>query len=274
MFEFRVLGSLEVVDQDGPLALGAPKQRALLAALLIHRGDAVSTDRLIDEIWGENPPASAIKIVQGYVSNLRRVLGGGRLVTRGRGYLLRVEPDQLDVDRFEALVAEGQRASLNGDPQTAAIRLRAALGLWRGPPLAEFAYESFAQPEIARLGEARLAAVESRVAAELALGHHAELVGELEALAREHPLREGFTAQLMLALYGSGRQAEALDAYRNARVRLAEELGLEPGPELKTLQTAILNQEPWLAESPRTGALAGLRSPLAKWRVGRDPGPE
>jgi YVTN family beta-propeller protein len=244
--EFRVLGSLEVVDDDGPLALGAPKQRALLAILLTHRGEAVSTDRLIDEIWGEQPPASANKIVQGYVSNLRRVLGDGRLVTRGRSYALETEPGQIDIDRFEALLADGRSALAGGDPERAADRLRVALSLWRGPPLADFAYEAFAQAEIARLEELRLVALEDRTEAELALGDHARLVGELEALVREHPLRERLRGQLMLALYRSGRQAEALDAYRNARCELLDELGLEPGRELQELQRAILAQEPAL----------------------------
>jgi DNA-binding SARP family transcriptional activator len=138
--EFRVLGSLEVVDRDGPVALGAPKQRALLAVLLVHRGEAVSSDRLIDEIWGERPPASANKIVQGYVSNLRKALGDGRLVTEGRGYVLQVEPGQVDAGRFETLVVQGREALEQGDPLTAAAILREALGVWRGPPLADFAY--------------------------------------------------------------------------------------------------------------------------------------
>jgi len=142
--EFRVLGSLEVVDHDGPVALGAPKQRALLAVLLLHRGEPVSSDRLIDEIWGEQPPASANKLVQGYVSNLRKVLGDGRLVTQGRGYMLRIEPGQTDVDRFEALAARGRRALEDGDALTAAAVLRQALGVWRGPALSDFAYEPFA----------------------------------------------------------------------------------------------------------------------------------
>jgi YVTN family beta-propeller protein len=246
VIEFRVLGALEVVDQGRPLALGTPKQRALLAVLLVHRGEPVSSDRLIDELWGERAPASAIKIVQGYVSNLRKVLGEERLVTRGRGYVLQADPGQLDVDRFESLVAEGLGALNDGDARAAAGRLGDALALWRGPPLADFAYESFAQSEIARLTEARLAALEQRIEAELALGEHARLVGELEALVREHPLRERFVAQLMLALYRSGRQADALESYRIARRRLVEELGLEPGRELHELERAILAQDPVL----------------------------
>jgi YVTN family beta-propeller protein len=238
--EFRVLGSLEVVDRDGPVALGAPKQRALLAVLLLHRGEPVSSDRLIDEIWGEQPPASANKIVQGYVSNLRKVLGDGRLVTQGRGYTLRVEPGETDVDRFEALVAEGRGALEGGDALTAGALLREALAVWRGPALSDFAYEPFAQPDIARLEESRLVALEDRIDADLASGEHARLVGELEALVHEHPLRERLQGLLMLALYRSGRQADALETYHTARDRLIDELGLEPGRALRELERAIL----------------------------------
>jgi DNA-binding SARP family transcriptional activator/class 3 adenylate cyclase len=239
-----------VVDVDRPLALGGPQQRALLAVLLVHRGESVSSDRLMDELWGEQAPASAIKIVQGYVSNLRKVLGDGRLITRGRGYSLHAEPGQLDVDRFESLVTEGRRALHERDPRTAAGRLREALALWRGPPFADFSYQSFAQSEIARLEESRLAALEERIDAELALGEHAQLVGELEALVREHASRERFIAQLMLALYRAGRQAEALAAYQHARVRLADELGLGPGPALRALEIQILEQAPGLQPGP------------------------
>jgi YVTN family beta-propeller protein len=246
VIEFRVLGSLEVVDQDGPVALGAPKQRALLAILLVHRGEAVSSDRLIDEIWGEQPPASAHKIVQGYVSNLRKALGDGLLVTERRGYVLRVEPGQLDVDRFETLVAQGRAALEQGDAMTAGAVLREALEVWRGPPLADFDYELFAQAEIARLEESRLAALEERIDADLALGEHAGLVGELEALVREHPLRERLRGQLMLALYRSGRQADALEAYRDARRELLDGLGLEPGRPLQEFERAILAHDPGL----------------------------
>ena len=259
VIEFRVLGPLEVVDEDSALALGSPQQRLLLAVLLVHRGEPVSSDRLIDELWGEQAPASAIKIVQGYVSNLRKVLGDGVLVTRGRGYLLHAEPGQLDLDRFESLLAAGRNASRRGDPRTAAERLREALGLCRGPPLTDFAYASFAQSEIARLAEAQLQALEERIDADLALGEHAQLVGELEGLVHEHPLRERLTGQLMLALYRSGRQAEALESYRIARCRLVEELGLEPGRDLQQLERAILSQDPGLA-SPARDTSRGLRA--------------
>ncbi|MGZ6638457.1 MAG: BTAD domain-containing putative transcriptional regulator [Solirubrobacteraceae bacterium] len=246
MIEFRVLGSLEVVGDDGPLALGAPKQRALLAVLLLHRGEAVSSDRLIDEIWGEQPPASANKIVQGYVSNLRKALGDGLLVTERGGYALRVEPGQLDVDRFETLVSQGRDELEQGDALTAAAVLREALSVWRGPALADFAFEPFAQAEIARLEESRLAALEDRIDADLASGEQARLVGELEGLVREHPLRERLRGQLMLALYRSGRQADALQAYRDARRELLDELGLEPGRALQELERAILAHDPGL----------------------------
>jgi len=268
VMEFRVLGSLEVVDHDGPVALGAPKQRTLLAVLLLHRGEPVSSDRLIDEIWGEQPPASATKLVQGYVSNLRKALGDGLLVTVGRGYVLRVEPGQVDVDRFETLVAEGRRALEGGDALTAGAVLREALALWRGPALADFAYEPFAQPEIARLEEARLAALEDRIDADLASGEHARLVGELEALVREHPLRERLQGQLMLALYRSGRQADALETYHTARDRLIDELGLEPGPELKELERAILAQDPALSPPRGRAARQPRTVARARWRGG------
>jgi YVTN family beta-propeller protein len=234
------------------VALGSPQQRALLAVLLVHRGEPVSTDRLIDALWGEQAPASAVKIVQGYVSSLRKVLDEGLLVTDGHGYVLQARAGQTDADRFESLVAEGRRASQEGDARAAAARLREALELWRGPPLADFAYESFAQPEIARLEELRLVALEERIDAELALGEHARVVGELEALVHEHPLREPFIAQLMLAMYRSGRQADALESYRTARRRLVDELGLEPGRELQELERAILAHDAVL-EPPARG---------------------
>jgi DNA-binding SARP family transcriptional activator len=251
VIEFRLLGALEVVDGDRPLTLGRPKQRALLAVLLLQRGEPVSSERLVDELWGQEAPASAIKIVQGYVSSLRKELGDGVLVTRGHGYLLAAAPGQVDVDRFESLVAEGRRALQEGDPRVASQRLRGALGVWRGPPLADFAYESFAQAEIARLQESRLGALEERIDAELALGEHAQLVGELEGLVREHPLRERLIGQLMLALYRSGRQADALETYREARRRLVEELGIEPSSDLQQLERAILTQDPALKPPTR-----------------------
>ena len=266
MIEFRVLGSLEVVDRDGRLALGAPKQRALLAVLLLRRGEPVSSDRLIDEVWGDQPPATATKLVHGYVSSLRKVLGDGPLLTEGRGYVLRVLPGQLDVDRFEALVARGREALEGGDPLTAASVLREALAVWRGPALADFAYEPFAQAEIARLEESRLAALEDRVDADLASGEQARLVGELEGLVREHPLRERLRAQLMLALYRSGRQADALEAYQHARRELLDGLGLEPGRALQEIERAILAHDPGLDLPARRTPTPSPESPRSRQR--------
>jgi DNA-binding SARP family transcriptional activator len=244
--DFRLLGPLEVFEHERSLALGGVKQRSLLALLLLQRGGLVSTDLLIDQLWGNSPPATAGKSVQVYVSRLRKLLGEGRLSTHGRGYVLRVDPGELDLARFEELAGEARHAT----PATAARKLSEALALWRGPALADLAYEPFAQVEIARLEEMRLAAVEQRVEADLALGRHAELVAELEALVSREPLRERLRCQLMLALYRSGRQAEALEAYRAARRDLSEELGLEPGEELRRLEQAILRQDPAL-EPPR-----------------------
>ena len=268
VIEFRVMGPLEVVDEGRPVAIGSPKQRALLAVLLLHRGEAVPSDRLIDDLWGEHPPASAIKIVQGYVSNLRKVLGDEIVLTRGRGYVLQAKPGQTDVDRFEALVSEGRRALEDGDAGGAVARLGKALTLWRGPPLADFAYQTFAQPEIARLDESRLTVLEDRIDAELALGEHAQVVGELEALVREHPLRERLIGQLMLALYRAGRQADALETYRSARRRLVDDLGLDPGPELQNLEQAILAQDAALGAPRRRAARESSAPERARWRGG------
>jgi DNA-binding SARP family transcriptional activator len=238
--EFRLLGPFEVVDGDRVLALGGVKPRSVLALLLLHANEVVSTDRLIDELWGDEPPATAVKSVQVHVSRLRKELGEDRLITRAPGYVLRVEPSELDLARFEQLLGEAHGA----DPELQATALREALALWRGPALADLAYEQFAQTEIARLEEMRLAAVEQRIDADLGRGAHATLVGELEALTAQHPLRERLRWQLMLALYRSARQADALEAYGTARRDLSEQLGLEPGEELRQLQQAILDQRP------------------------------
>jgi len=240
--DFRLLGPLEVAEHDRSLALGGVKQRSLLAILLLHANELVSTDHQIDQLWGGTPPATAAKSIQVYVSRLRKVLGEGRLVTQAPGYVLRVEPSELDLARFEQLAGEARRAA----PQGAARKLSEALALWRGPALADLAYESFAQAEIARLEEMRLAVLEQRIDADLACGRHSELIGELEALVTRHPLQERLRWQLMLAFYRSARQAEALDAYRAARRELSEELGLEPSEQLKQLEQAILRQDPAL----------------------------
>ncbi len=246
MIEFRVLGPFEVVDGDRTFRLGSPQQRALLVVLLMHRDQPVSADTLIDALWGERAPATAVKIVQGYVSNLRRALGDGLLVTRAPGYMLQVAPGQVDADRFESLVDQGRRAFEDGNAREAGVNLNEALALWRGPALADFAYQSFAQTWIHRLEESRIGALEQRIEVELTLGQHARLVPELEAKVREHPLRERFVGQLMLALYRSGRQADALQVYRVARRRMVEELGLEPGGELQQLERSILEHSPTL----------------------------
>ena len=212
--DFRLLGPLEVSDRDRALALGGVKQRSLLAVLLLQANELVSTDALIDRLWGAAPPATAAKSVQVHVSRLRKVLGEDRLATHGRGYVLRVEPSELDLARFEQLADEARRASPDDAAREAAAR-RSRCGAGRA--LADLAYEPFAQVEIARLEEMRLAVLEQRIDADLAAGRHAELVGELEALVAGHPLRERLRCQLMLALYRSARQAEALEAYRAAR---------------------------------------------------------
>lgn len=244
---FGVLGPLVATDDEGhELPLGGPRQRAVLAILLLRVGEAVSSDRLIDQLWGEHPPATAAKTLQVYVSNLRRALGDGVILTRAGGYVVDAGRAEIDLARFDALAAEGHRELEAGRATVATQRLREGLALWRGPALADFAYESFAQADRARLEEARLVAVEDRIDAELALGNHAVLVGELEALVRINPLRERLSAQLMLALYRAERQADALDVYRRLRAHLAEELGLEPAPALKELQLQILAQAPSL----------------------------
>ena len=248
---FRILGPLEVYDGDRPLALGGMKQRALLALLLLHRNEVVSSDRLITELWGEQGLDGSTKALQVAVSRLRRTLVDSELlVTRAPGYELRLRPDQLDLQRFEDQAAAGRAALAAGDAAAAAEKLEDALGLWRGQPLADLVYEQFAQAEIARLEELRLSVVEDRLEAGLELGRHGDLVGELEALAAEHPLRERLRGQLMRALYRAGRQAEALEAYRNARRALTEELGIEPSRDLRELQEAILRQDPALDRAP------------------------
>jgi YVTN family beta-propeller protein len=274
MIEFRILGPLEVQDEGRLAPLGGTRQRAVLAILLLHRGEVVSVDRLVDELWGERPPGTATKTVQVYVSRLRKELGQAVVLTRGHGYVLEVEPDQLDAASFERLTTEGREALARGEAGRAGELLREALGLWRGPALGDLAYETFAQSHVARLEELRLVALEHRIEADLALGAHAVLVPELETLVREHPSRERFWAQLILALYRSGRQVEALERYREARRALIEELGLEPGRELKELEHAILAQDPELdapararrtAVSPRGrrgGVIVGLAGGL------------
>jgi predicted ATPase/DNA-binding SARP family transcriptional activator len=249
--QFRILGPLEVLDGESVVPLAGGKLRALLAVLLLNANEAVSSDRLLEALWGEHPPESGAKALQVRVSQLRKTLGqaGSLLVTRAPGYLLALEGEELDLSRFERLVAEADQA----DPPLAAVKLREALALWRGPPLADLAYESFAQPAIGRLEELRLVALEKRIEADLALRRNAELVGELEELAAVYPLRERFRAQLMLALYRCGRQADALAVYQSARRELVEEFGIEPSPSLRELEQAILRQDPALDAEPDSG---------------------
>jgi DNA-binding SARP family transcriptional activator len=237
--EFRILGPLEVVGDEGPLALGGQKQRALLGLLLVRAGEVVSTDRLLDELWGEHPPKAAKASLQNLVVQLRKLLGAEVVVTRPPGYVLRVDAEQVDLGCFERLVTGAREA----EPEERAKKLREALSLWRGSPLSDLAFESFAQGEIRRLEELRLEVLEERIDADLALGLGAELAGELEVLVAQFPLRERLRGQLMLALYRSGRQAEALDAYHAARHTLADELGIDPSPQLQQLYGSILRQE-------------------------------
>lgn len=254
--DFRILGPLEVADDGRLLALGGTKQRMLLALLLLRANEVVSRDRLIDELWDGSPPHSGKTALQVYVSQLRKALGPDLILTQPPGYLIRVSDGELDLHRFEQLVA----AARTEEPVQAARLLREGLALWRGAPLAELG-DSFAPTERA-LEEQRLAALEQRIDADLALGRHAELIPELEGLVREQPLRERLRGQLMLALYRCGRQADALDVYRSGQRRLDEELGLQPGNELQRLERAILNHDRSL-ESP---AVPGAERPSAAQR--------
>ncbi len=240
--DFRLLGPLEAVGADGSAPLGGPKQRALLAVLLLNANEVVSTDRLIDDVWGEDAPPTAAASVQNSISKLRKALGSGVVETRSPGYVIQVEDESIDVRRFERHLREAQRLPA----AERAAGLRQALALWRGPALSEFAFEPFAQAEIVRLEELRLVAIEDRIEAELELGFHDELVGELEALAVRHPSRERLRELQLLALYRAGRQTEALRVYQDARVALIEELGIEPGERLRALERMILAHDPAL----------------------------
>lgn len=273
---FEILGPLEVRASGVPITIGGPRQRALLALLLCNANRVVSRDRLVEELLGDQPADSAQRMLRVQISRLRKVLAVDgverRLVARPPGYMLVVEEGELDLEVFEQLLADGRQALGRGDPERAAVLLRDAESLWRGRPLADLEFEPFARFEAQRLEELRLLAIEARIDAELELGRHATLCPELETLAAEHPLRERLRAQLMLALYRSGRQAEALEAYRTARSVLVSELGLEPGPPLRQLEQAILEHDPTL-EPPRSGRQGGAPASAAAHEPEREQPP-
>ena len=275
--DFHILGPIWATDGAGPVELGGAKQRALLGMLLLHANEVVSSDSLIDELWSGERREEAARALQVAVSRLRTALrpgraaggDGGFVLTRSPGYELRVDPERLDLTRFQVLVAADGGPLEEGDPRAARAKLTDALSLWHGRPLADLAYESFCQNEIARLEEMHLTALEDRIEADLALGHHSELVGELQTLVSEQPLRERLRLQLMLALYRSGRQAEALEAYGETRRLLVEQLGIEPGRDLQELQKAILSQDPAL-ELDQQEERVPARVPASDRLVGRE----
>jgi predicted ATPase/DNA-binding SARP family transcriptional activator len=267
---YGILGALELEDGAGAIRLNARKQRVLLICLLLRANEIVSTDELVEALWGSEPPRSASKLLQMYVSQLRRVLDDGALETRPPGYVLHVEPDELDASRFEHTLDDAREALAGGNAPLAASLFRRALALWRGRALHDVAYEAFASSEARRLEERRLVCLEGRLAAELELGMHDAALPELDALVREHPLREELRRLLMLALYRSGRQADALAEYREAARLLRDELGLEPGEELRALEAAILNQDPSLAEPPSAAASRASVPVPASSLVGRE----
>ena len=263
---FRVLGPLEVLVGGLPARLGGPRQRALLAVLLVHANEVVPVARLVDEVWGEDPPVTAENVLQTYVSQLRKVLGRDAIATRGRGYVAVVAEGRLDLRVFERRAGAGARALGDGRLDVAAMEFRSALELWRGPALADLADEPCARTVAARLDELRVVALERAIDADLACGRDAELVAELEALTAQHPLHERFRAQQMVALYRCGRQADALEAFQRARRTLVTELGIEPGAALRDVQRAILEQDPALA-APRSHSSASAPIPDDPRRV-------
>jgi DNA-binding SARP family transcriptional activator len=275
--EFRILGPLEAVENGTTLPLGGPRPRAVLALLLLNANRVVPADRVMDELWGDDQPEAGKTVLHGYVSGLRKVLGSDAITTRGPGYVVSVADSDFDLRRFEHSLDVAREETRCGRHEAAATVLREGLGQWRGPALADFQYEPFAQAAIVRLEELRLTALEQRIEADLACGRHAELVGELEALVGQHPLRERLPGQLMLALYRCGRQAEALDAYQRARRALVDELGIEPTHALHELEGAILRQDPALdsgggapaaSPAPAPAAGAALRAILVVSRTG------
>ena len=275
--EVRFFGEFEVVEGGVPAPVRGAKQRALLALLALHRGKPVSADQLIDVLWGDGEATNPVNALQAQIGQLRRTLGAAAIVTSDAGYALSIGPDDVDAARFEQLVAKGRRLFEEGEMALASTALGEALRLRRGEPLAEFAYAGFADAERAHLAELTLVGIESRAGADLGLGRHGELAAELEALCREHPVRERLWELLILALYQSGRQAEALHAYTEVRDRLVGELGIDPGPALRELQARILTQDPSLAAAGPAGldavtapmATGNLRERLSSF-VGRD----
>lgn len=268
MLEFRILGPLEVVDGGTPVKLGGPKQRATLAILLLHANRVVPIERLAEDLYAGAPPVTAVTQVHRQISGLRRTLGpGGPIETRPPGYLLRVDPDGVDLERFERLTAEGLEALRDGRHAVASERLRGALALWRGRPLGDVGDLPFTHAAAARLEEMQLAAVEHRIEADLAMEDPSQLTAELLDLASRHPFREHLHALRMLALHRAGRQAEALEVYEQVRRRLADELGLEPGAELQELQRSILRRDPALERERQRGAFTGrMRTVLVAWQ--------
>jgi DNA-binding SARP family transcriptional activator len=254
--EFRVLGPLEVLVDGRPARLGGPRQRALLAILLVHANEVVSVARLVDEVWGDDPPVTAGNVLQTYISQLRKALGRDTIGTRGRGYVVAAADGALDLRTFERRAAAGAQARADGRSADAAAEFRAALALWRGPALSDLADEPCARSVAARLDGLRLLALERAIEADLDCGRDADLLAELGALVADHPLHERFRALQMLALYRAGRQAEALEAYRTARETLVEELGIEPSEELGELERAILRHDPDLLPRPDGAAVA------------------
>lgn len=273
-FDFRILGELEVLKDGKLVSLGSPRQRALLARLLVDAGEVVSTDRLVEDLWEGEVPDTARHTLHVYVSRLRKAIGphGARLERQGKGYRLAIEPEELDAVRFERLATEGRASLARRDAEGARTQLEEALSLWRGAPLVEFADEAFAREEAMRLQEIRVTALEQRIWADLDLGRHREVVAELQDLVIQHPFRESFREQLMLAHYRSDRQAEALRVYQTARTTLAEELGIEPGPALRSMEERILAHDPVLRH-PSGSATEGPPSELPLQRtsfVGRE----
>jgi DNA-binding SARP family transcriptional activator len=258
--EFRILGPLEVLEDDCPLTLGRLKERMVLAVLLLHANEFVSRERLIDELWGVAPPATARKAVNVYISKLRKTLGGNGgdpIATADGGYRLAVDPDLLDADRMRRLVAGARERVAGGESEAASRLLQEALAFWRGPTLAGLTLESAGRNEVSQLDELRLTVLMDRIDCDLALGHHEHVLGELQVLVGEHPLRERLRAQQMLALYRADRQADALDAYQQARHALIDELGIEPSESLQRLQQAVLRHDPALETPAGTASTDG-----------------